>query len=319
MPTDASNLYNWNPHSRVESRLHRLETGEVRLRHGSQSPPSGPFRRLDVDSEIDGQISVTGLLKKGSISPYVVEGRFTYVPTDTSIRWYWDGTNGSHPLLLRRSDSTIIAIPRGNLLVSALTSATTFSFLPYWSVQEHNCTIGWVLGEAGKPKVAHTTVTAEELSLQSLEDREPLSTLQATTLGSGSTTPGDPSGSGSGGGPEEPLLCVLYGTDIEVLGDWKYSTEVSPETEWVRLVAEGQWTLTCTLNHPLFTEDGGKTDAGKLHVGDGMLVKTGVAKLVAVDHLTFAGKKVKVSMAEGHLFWANGFLSHNLKFGPIQP
>jgi hypothetical protein len=104
----------------------------------------------------------------------------------------------------------------------------------------------------------------------------------------------------------------MSGTEIEPVGEIPYSTEVLPETEWVCLEAEDGRKLTCTLDHPLYAEEG-KRQAGTLAVGDRVIMDTGVRRLVAVGRIQRKCSKWRIVMAEGHLFWANGYLSHNSK------
>ena len=172
-------FYSLDP--RIEARLRELG-------HGQERAP------LDSIDPITGRLDETGIAKQGSVAPRIVQGQFTYVSTDTQTTVYWDGTNGSIPFLLRRTDETNQAVPRGSLTMTGLQAGRTYTLLPFWPV--HGCNVGFVVGEEGSPKFCHTTVTGLELALQQREDREPLSSsdvpLTITTNGSGVTTPGDP-------------------------------------------------------------------------------------------------------------------------------
>jgi hypothetical protein len=107
--------------------------------------------------------------------------------------------------------------------------------------------------------------------------------------------------------------CVLEGTSIVALGNQKFTVEKLPESHWVRIVLVDKRELTCTLNHPLFDAVTGKVEAWRVRVGRWLITDTGEAKVAQVKKVTADGVKLKVSMDSGHLFFANGFLSHNLK------
>ena len=121
---------------------------------------------------------------------------------------------------------------------------------------------------------------------------------------------GVPGGSGSGGGGRE---CVLKGTDIRALGGVAIETSEHEQADWVRIEAEDGRSLVCTPDHPLYHAKHGKTEAELLVAGMTVLTDQGEAMLVKVERIHQEGTKVAVKMSKGHLFWANGFLSHNLK------
>jgi len=194
----------------LRTRVQRLEAGETRLRHGSELYPIGQFRRPSSSSLVGGQIGATGVRKRGSIVLRILQGLFTYTATQNSIHWFWDGTNSSERLILLLVDNTQKVIPAGNIVISGLSSSTVYKFMPFWSIHENNCSLGWVIGDNGKPQIAHTSVSAQSERLWHLESREPLadSPISATTLAGGDSSTSPPSGSsnepgghfGGGGG-----------------------------------------------------------------------------------------------------------------------
>jgi hypothetical protein len=127
----------------------------------------------------------------------------------------------------------------------------------------------------------------------------------------------------------------MAGTAIEPIGDYPYSVGIHPETSWIGLKTEDLLTLNCTLNHPLYKEDAetlemfvaGKDlesltehelapwrcEAGTLTTEDSVLTRFGVRRLTVADKFARVCTKRSVHMEEGHLYWANGFLSHNQK------
>ena len=186
----------------MASRVSRLERGEAYTRRGELVLPSGRFTRAPFGSVVDGRISTQYIRPQGNLASRVVEGLFTYTATDTSVTLYWDGSNSSIRFVLRRMDGTVFVVPGGSLTISALSHSTQYDLIPFWPLT--GCNIGWVPGETGTPRIAHTEVTATELALAAREDRERLveSTVTIATNTGGDTATGPPStgGSFSGGG-----------------------------------------------------------------------------------------------------------------------
>lgn len=300
----------------TDYRLRRLEVGAQRLRGGSLQTTTGQYNRipanvLDVTNQkID--LSLSTIRKVGSLPPSANISGFAYTSTANSITWYWDGTNGSTVIVLHRSDGSTQVIPTSGspFTVGGLANATTYYFLPYW-VPNQGCNVSWVVGTVGAPLIAFvladtTDVTKGSFYIlqQSLQDREQL------TGGFMSATTGSSGGGGGGGGGGH---CVMSGTVIEPLGDIEYSVGVHKETEWVRLVTEDDKTLFCTRNHPLYHDGKGRLEAQQLLVGDPLITDTGVRHLKDIDWTRRVCSKYSVHMPHGHLYYANGFLSHNQK------
>lgn len=118
---------------------------------------------------------------------------------------------------------------------------------------------------------------------------------------------GGSSGGGSGGG----IGCVLEGTEIVPL---THAMRVTSEENqsWIEIeLADGR-RLTATPDHPIYT-DRGKTPLRLVEVGEGVVTDKGIVAAARIAPLQRPGRKLVVSMQRGHLFWANGVLSHNLK------
>ena len=140
--------------------------------------------------------------------------------------------------------------------------------------------------------------------------------------------------------------CVALGTEIEPLGDSSYSTEEHDETHWIEIWTANGFKLRGSTNHPVFTVHGGKTKLIEVNVGDKVITKLGESPVTCHFHILtkdrelsdvrggwmarwaaklkyllckwlrsrdYQDRKVSVHMARGHLFWANGILSHNRK------
>lgn len=115
--------------------------------------------------------------------------------------------------------------------------------------------------------------------------------------------------------------CVMLGTPIDIIGDSPHSFEQLPQHEWVRIYTDRGRELIATPDHPVYTSRAGRTEMRDVHKGDMVITMSGEEKVTEKypdprqgEHYVRPGFKVKVNMQYGHLFWANGFLSHNVKF-----
>lgn len=193
-------IYDWAPNA--DSRLSRLESGRQFLRGGKivytdSNYASLPKTALNSSQVIDTTSSV--IAKVGSVPIAVGDSGFSATATTTSIHWFWDGTNGSSRIIVRRADSTKIAIPKGDLNVTGLVANTMYFFYPFWSVSQSS--FGWVIGTVGSPKVAHAAANANGLAAQKLQDREALSAGAMTfSTPAAGTTGGTPAGGGGAPG-----------------------------------------------------------------------------------------------------------------------
>lgn len=299
------------------ARLRRLEKGATYLRSNTAVPTPAPYTRapsgLFVGNENqDFSLNVSNLSVVGAVYPLSITGNFAATAGTSNIHWYWDGTNGSVQLVINRSNGQKFPVPPSSLNVTGLSANTTYYFLPFWPTSAA-CAIGWANGTVGTPQIAFTSITdataTAGLAAQNLVSREPL------TQGFMSyTTPASGTNSGNGGGGGAPGKCVMTGTDIEPLGDWVFNVEIHPETDWVLLHAE-TYSLSCTRDHPICTPNRGFVPADHLAVGDLVITRMGEAELDGVEWYRRPCTKQSVSLPKGHLFWANGFLSHNIKLG----
>jgi hypothetical protein len=131
------------------------------------------------------------------------------------------------------------------------------------------------------------------------------------------TTPaalgGDTSGSGGGGGTggDIPGGCVLEGTPILALCG-EPTIKESEQEEWVEIkLADGR-TLTATPRHPVYS-DAGKTPLQLISCGEEIITDRGMVEVVEKREIQKSATKLAVYLLTGHLYWANGILSHNYK------
>lgn len=307
-------------------RLRRLEKGSQRLQRGQFRPTVGTYTRLpstSLHTNINFQqvvdLSKSTIRKVGGVSTFGAGGQFTYTSTTSSITFYWDGSNSSVPFVITRADGSKFTVPTtgSGLTISSLSAATTYYFLPFWDT-DNLCNIGWVEGTVGSPQIAFVaadkanTLTQSYLIEQSSQTREPLTSgfMSAATPAAGSGGGGAGGGGGGGG-------CVRAGTEIYTVGDLPYHVEVLPEQHWIHLRIEDGRELYCTLDHPLYDTFKGRVTADTLSPGDVILTDVGEQKITTAEFKFKACSKYKVMMEKGHLFWANGFLSHNKM--PVPP
>lgn len=309
-------------------RIQRLEKGSQRIQRGVLRPTSGVYGRLPLNllfTKPNGQqvidISKVFIRKVGGTSVAANTSGFAYTATTTTLTWYWDGTNGSQVPVITRADGSRFTVPTAGspLTISGLIASTKYYFLPFWNINSL-CNIGWVQGTTGSPQIAFVAADITDpvnapfyLMQQTLQQNEPLTSgfMSASTPVSGT------GGGGGGGGGSSGSGCVISGTDIVPMGDLPYEIQVLPETEWVHLkIADGR-ELYCTYDHPLYHAVTGKTRADCFVEGNFLITDCGLQRLIEVNRNRRVCSKHKVIMEKGHLYYANGFLSSNVK--PINP
>lgn len=115
--------------------------------------------------------------------------------------------------------------------------------------------------------------------------------------------------------PFPPGYCVMLGTEILPLGDSKWWTQEFPEAEWFRLFTSSGRELSATPNHPVYTARAGQTELRDVRKGDIVVTVNGEERVEDIRSFQRPGVKVCVHMDAGHLYWANGILSHNKVYG----
>ncbi|MGA3294321.1 MAG: Hint domain-containing protein [Candidatus Acidiferrales bacterium] len=288
-----------------------------------------------------GQIDPTksGVLMKGSVPP-TWSGAFTYVSTTSSITWSWSG------LTIYRADGTTTAVPNSSVAVSGLTAGTTYYFYPCWD--DVAGAIVWVAGGAGTPGYAQSAKTNSAAQQQALQGRVPLS---QGAVAAATTTSGTGGGSGGGSGS-----CLRAGTVVltkergtvaietctvgehlrcpspaaGALGLGRASGENSEAwTRIVRLEVRGADTflrlhfsnaesIDVTPHHIFTLADGSPMRAERLCMCDILVGRFGRVTLSKIEVIVEEGKKVTVSCAPTHEFFAGRFaatiLTHNYTF-----
>src|SRR5271170_1003065 len=287
------------------------------------------FARVAATALTSNQIDPTkpGVLMRGSVPPSW-SGAFTYVSTTLSLTWSWSG------LSIFRADGTTTAIPNGSVAVTGLTAATSYYFYPYWN--DDTSSLAWVGGGAGSPANAQTAKTNLAAQQQSLQGFIPLSqgAMVAATTSSGT-------GGGSGGGSGSCLragsmvLTKERGTvEIEscAVGEhlrcpsgaggesWTriMRLEVRDADTFIRLHFSNAESLDVTPHHIFTLADGSPMRAERLCLCDILIGRFGRITLKRIEAIVEAGRKVTVSCAPTHEFYAGrhaaSICTHNYTF-----
>jgi len=305
--------------SRILNRVQRLEANVPRTRGGKlQKTSSGLTTVSNSLFDANGKLllSSSNISNIGSVSPSYNNQGFGVSATDTTATIYWDGVNaGSHIIVLRRADGTGQAIPAGSVTITGLTANTTYYALPFWGPY-NKCNIGWILGTAGVPPFLFTS-TADLLAAwkQNQANREPLTSTYMTFKTNTTPTSYNPPVTNPAGGT---LQCVMQGMEIEPLDNAECEKVYWPEVYFWYLRAGGHW-LKCTPNHRLYDGDGFPREARDFEEGDWIVLKEGNFQVEMTHEWNQACTKVEVKMPRVHLYWANHFLSHNVKMQSLPP
>jgi hypothetical protein len=287
------------------------------------------FARVTAQALTAGKIDPTkaGVLMKGSVPP-TWSGAFTYISTTTTLTWSWSA------LSILRADGTATSVPNGSLVVSGLTPGTTFYFYPYWD--DLAGAIAWVAGGTGSPANAQSAKTNSAAQQQALQGRIPLSqgAMLAATTASGT-------GGGSGGGsgsclragavvltkergtvaiescrPGEHLRCpAAKGGET-----WTRIArlEIRDADTFIRLHFSSFETLDVTPHHIFTLADGSPMRAERLCLADILVGRFGRLTLRKIEVFVENDRKVFVSCAPAHEFFAGrhaaSVLTHNYTF-----
>lgn len=311
----------------VIARLGRLEDAlpyQTSRNVFAKKQGSALFTSVDNQASSNGAIDFTssGVQVVGSIPPTANTPGFAATSASgagagtSNIHIYWDGTNASTVLVLRRAkirgtamDTESIRIPSGDLNITGLDPSTTYYFLPFWS-PNNECMVGWVQGTVGTPQIAFTANTdSGAAAKQNYQFREPLSSGFVSFV---TPAPSSSSGGTQGGGGGSPGSgCVMLGTDIEPLGDSPYRNIHVPWSKWWRIVTNKGRSLNAHPRHWIYDADKGRVPMDTVPVGGWVITDSGEEKVELAMPFTRQCTKVETQMESGHLYWANGFMSHN--------
>jgi hypothetical protein len=106
--------------------------------------------------------------------------------------------------------------------------------------------------------------------------------------------------------------CPIAGTEIKPLGCHALAHK-RKNREWIEIEVEDGRVLTASRTHKLYTDKGRKISLNKLKPGQTIMMDNGLQKITRKERKTFDGEMLVVSMPQVHLYYANGFLSSNIK------
>lgn len=187
------------------TRLRRIESGTGYLRRGAYVTTTSKFVGVTpsaLDDSGNVKLDSSSVAKVGSTAPSVISGNFSFVATENSATIYWDGTNGSQIVTVKRTDLTNEAIAGGSITVSGLAANTTYYAYPFKPVSASSCMgVGWAIGDTGVPQILFSSISTDALSQQLRQDRYPLTTgalsVSTTVAGAGTGTATYVGGGGS--------------------------------------------------------------------------------------------------------------------------
>ena len=305
----------------VASRLRRLEASKPYQLRGNTFAAGSDYLPIKSSAVSGGKIDFTStdsMHYAGIISPNVIDGQFSFAcASDSTCTIYWDGTNSSSVFKIRRADQTVTVVPGSSISLSGLTHDVKYQAYAFW-VPFNACGLGFSAGQHGTPQIAIASTDSDTIAKQaeaeaSRAGREPLGNIswtQPTSGGSSSaTTTTTPPTRQTG-------TCVMVNTLIEPVHEispWDWRTVHHPETDWTQIVTDNLMSLRCTNNHPLYDDDMEQRRADWFKSGKWIATQFGPQKIADTTEFYRDCTKMEVQMKSGHLFWANGFLSHNTK------
>ena len=137
-----------------DARLSRLEAGYPTTVAGrptfSNSSLAVPATASVLTS---GAIAPTGIQATGSTFAFVIQGNLAFTSDGSSITIYWDGSNGSKLMTVRRADGSNFSITAGSMRIGGLTAGVQYGFSSFVSIAQPQ-SLSFVQGDSGSPKFA---------------------------------------------------------------------------------------------------------------------------------------------------------------------
>lgn len=168
------NITKWAVNSNdVTSRLRRLEGAYPKDTHAS---PVFSKSKFTLPSSMT--VTSTGLLNplsavqaKGNLSPYVLSGNLGFTADSTSVTIWWDGSNSSKVIVVKRADNTSFTVPKGTQTIGNLFAGTQYGFSVFWNVNNTGG-LSFGPGDSGNPKLAISPGAAQSVINAALQAQQ---------------------------------------------------------------------------------------------------------------------------------------------------
>ncbi len=214
------NASSWKVSSNdLTSRLRRLEGAYPKNSHTapvfSKAKFTLPSRMAVLPS---GQINpISAVQAKGNLSPMVLSGVLGFSASATTVTVWWDGTNSSQVISIKRADGTSFTIPKGSQTISGLTASTQYGFSVFWNINNTGG-LSFGPGDIGAPQIAISPTASQSvnnLAIQAQQsfDAEPIYSglVYWSTTASGGGTSG--AGTSVSGGQLSPVRPRGFSTE----------------------------------------------------------------------------------------------------------
>jgi hypothetical protein len=195
----------------LTSRLRRLEGAYPKNNHTGPVFSKAKYTLPSSSAVLStGQINpLSAVQAKGNLSPYVLSGNVGFTAGPNTVTAWWDGTNSSVPIAVRRADGTSFSVPKGSQTINGLTPSTQYGFSIFWNVNGAGG-LSFGPGDTGSPRIALSPAAPQSfinaaLQMQQSFDAEPVyaGLVYFTTTAAGGGASG--AGNTSAGVPYSPI------------------------------------------------------------------------------------------------------------------
>ena len=165
-----------------DARVSRLEAGFPSSIAGRVTYSNSSLAVPSTNSVLpSGAIAPTGIQATGSTFAFVVQGNYAFTSDGTSITIYWDGSNGSKLLAIRRADGSNYSITAGSMKIGGLTTGVQYGFSSFIAIPQP-AHLSFVQGDAGSPGFAFSPAATPAL-ISSASRTQRLTTNERITEG----------------------------------------------------------------------------------------------------------------------------------------
>ena len=128
-----------------------------------------------------GAIAPTGIQATGSTFAFVIQGNLSFTSDGSSITIYWDGSNGSKLMTVRRADGSNFSITAGSMRIGGLIAGVQYGFSSFVAIAQPQ-NLSFVQGDSGAPKFAFSPSASPAL-ISSASRTQRLTTNERITEG----------------------------------------------------------------------------------------------------------------------------------------